>query len=130
MTTVSKDLMRHAKKLVAIKWAQGDDACFKPDRPDGHCVGIACVDASFAIFGEEKSVGVARDAVLLFKHANGIDALMSIAEWNDAPERTKVEVLAAFDIAINASAAQVPGAPRGPRDPNKPRKKRTPRGTS
>ena len=40
------------------------------------------------------------ESVLLFQRAIGT---LHIADWNDAPGRTKEEVLAAYDLAISAS---------------------------
>ncbi len=112
MTAITKDLMRAAKHLVQRGWAQGDKAVFDPD--GGYCIATACIEACEAarIPGHQ----IHNDMVLLFKHANGI--VMPVADWNDAPDRTEEDVLAAFDKAIEASAERA-DHPRKPRKPKK-----------
>ena len=39
-------------------------------------------------------------AIDFLKEANGLNSKQGIALWNDAPERTKEDVLAAYDKAI------------------------------
>ena len=39
-------------------------------------------------------------AILALRNAAGLDNNFGIPKWNDAPERTHAEVLAAFDLAI------------------------------
>lgn len=46
----------------------------------------------------------------LFRRAAGVPDEMPLSEWNDAPERTHAEVLAAFDKAIEL-AEQEAGEP-------------------
>lgn len=98
MTVVTKEDMRAAKGLIQRSWVQGDEAVFASP-PLGCCVATACQ----RIF---RNGDKANTAVLLFKDANGIPKEMPIGEWNDAPERTKADVLAAFDKAIERSAEQ------------------------
>lgn len=45
-------------------------------------------------------------AVRLFRGVNGFGTSTSVAQWNDAPERTLSDVLAAYDKAITAAEAQ------------------------
>lgn len=69
--------------------------------PGGHCVAtwVATVaDDAPAEF----------EAMYAFGRAIGIGSLPRIYEWNDAPGRTKDEVLAAFDRAIAATAPPPP----------------------
>jgi hypothetical protein len=99
---VSKELMRSAKGMIKRGgWAQGDKKAFAEDNAFGYCVATACVASCQH---ERISTDNAREMVLLFKDANGIDENMAIGEWNDAPERTKDEVMEAFDRAIARSA--------------------------
>ena len=91
---VTKAILREARKLVAAGWTQG--------RFVREIGGQKCYCAEGAIMEAAYSVGAAwwLAAGALCKAA----ASRSLANWNDAPERTKDEVLAAFDKAIGAAA--------------------------
>lgn len=106
MTVVTKEMMRFAKGLIQRRgWCQGDDQAFDPARRHGYCVGTALGAAC-----DERERFDSRHALTmahLFKTANGLPMEDSIGNWNDAPERTKAEVLDAFDVAIEKSADQV-----------------------
>lgn len=120
MSQVTREIMQRAKGLIQRNgWARGDEEAFDPDRY-GYCVATAC---SAACSKSELYAGHERALVLHFKAANGIDPYGPIAEWNDAPGRTKAEVLAGFDKAI-ANSSEPPGmsnylkAKRLPRPPS------------
>jgi hypothetical protein len=51
---------------------------------------------------DDKAIG---KAITLFIFANQIPGPFPITTWNDAPERTHAEVLAAFDKAIALAKA-------------------------
>ena len=91
MTKIA-DILRNGKLLIETHgWGQGDGAM--PPR-GGYCV-------LTAIGGDEGDYHY--DAIRLFERANGIGPTgfgISVIGWNDAPERTKEEVFAAFDKAI------------------------------
>jgi hypothetical protein len=98
------DKLREAKALVAKGWTRGDwakDAQGEPvfeREPEA-----VCWCASGALFAASEagfaSAGVLHD---VFSQANEIE---TISVWNDAPERTQSEVLAAFDKAIELAEA-------------------------
>lgn len=97
-------VLREARKLIERPegWVKGRDAL---DR-DGNSVYAYSRDAcAFCAVGAIMRSCDARwgRVVSAVKSANGIDALWS---WNDAPERTHAEVLAAFDRAIAAEESQ------------------------
>jgi hypothetical protein len=57
---------------------------------------------------EEPDIKAWRPAADAFADAAGIGHWSGIPVWNDRPERTKAEVLAAFDRAIAATAPPPP----------------------
>lgn len=87
-----------ARELIRQGWTKG--------RSHRRVFGRDCYCAGGAI----GVVGAAvRDPALRKEVATRLRRAMSpagygIAEWNDAPERTKAEVLAAFDRAIEAAS--------------------------
>ncbi len=103
---VTRELMIAAKGFVQMSWGQGDDNVLGADAKC-FCVATACCAATrktpFQIADPESA---SRDMILVFKDANGIPKDMPMGDWNDAPERTKDEVLSAFDKAIEHSADQ------------------------
>jgi hypothetical protein len=87
-----------ARALIAdpAKWGQGSRVL---DRPIATCCASEAIE-------EAADVRARRVAALdAFRSSAGLsDDAASISDWNDAPERTHAEVLAAFDKAI-ASAS-------------------------
>lgn len=79
------DKLREARKLIERGWCQGEAQI-------GHqfCILGACGWAS----GDSDLYFDMREPL---QKATGCEAL---SRWNDAPERTQAEVLAAFDKAI------------------------------
>lgn len=98
-----KQIFINAKKLIEAGWGQGDDLVLPLDS-SFYCVATACtraeVDRAKRDGDDYRSVLPAAD---VFRAANGIPDHISLGDWNDAPERTKDEVLAAFDKAIEAA---------------------------
>lgn len=93
------EILRAGKANIEARgWCQGDQmAIFGPD-------GGPCCVATAMPKGDAFANSLL--AVDLFKEANGISPMVGIGTWNDAPERTKEEVLAAYDKAITAAEAQ------------------------
>lgn len=87
MSTIHDILLRGKTNICREGWSQGSDAA----RGKGRC-------ASTAMFRETYMVSKIVEASAFFRRANDIKG--SIVNWNDAPERTQTEVLAAFDKAI------------------------------
>jgi hypothetical protein len=81
----------HAKDLVADGWVQGRP----PIRLGEHCAGSALLMAMSSPKDENGAIP------LLFEAANipleAPSLFHSLVNWNDAPERTKQDVLNAFD---------------------------------
>lgn len=109
MTTVEILRAARAKIEKPEAWAKGGFAC----DARGYAVGarnplaicfcsIGAIRRVTASFAEELA---ARDVLSEIVEAIG---MYGLAEWNDAPERTHAEVLAAFDKAI--SLAEEAGA--------------------
>jgi NAD-dependent dihydropyrimidine dehydrogenase PreA subunit len=119
MSQVTREIMQRAKGLIQRNgWARGDEEAFDPDRQAGYCVATACVAACSKA---ELDAGHERALVLHFKAANGIDPYAPIADWNDAPGRTKAEMLAAFDKAIATGAESAGWSARPTRTKRLPR---------
>lgn len=77
-----------------------------PTMPEAaQCAGLACAAANGALGG------VSLDASRALREVVGGD----VYDWNDAPGRTKEEVLTAFDEAI-AATAPPPADPFGVRE--------------
>lgn len=87
MTTKStQTVLRQARNKVAKGWCQGAEFDGK-----NYCA-LGAVDASTTDLNE------LIDALDIFAGAVDTDR---IGIWNDRPERTKTQVLAAFDAAIS-----------------------------
>jgi len=83
------DVQRHlieARKLIERGWCQGDDE-FR---------GSYCMMGAITRVAPNCSAVFAADNVL----RKVIGEFSSVADWNDSPSRTKAEVLAAFDRAV------------------------------
>jgi hypothetical protein len=93
------EILRAGKANIETRgWCQGDEATIHGP-PNGPC----CVATAMPSGPEFDHSLLAID---LFKETNGIDPKIGIGAWNDAPERTKEEVLAAYDKAITAAEEQ------------------------
>jgi hypothetical protein len=89
-----KQVFIDAKTLIEKHGhARGDEQALTSDRRHGYCIATALVKVAFHLDPEP--------IVDTFRKANGIDKTYQIGAWND--ERTKDEVLAAFDKAIEAA---------------------------
>ena len=62
-----------------------------------------CALTAITMAGDTHGVSLAHEAATYFSHYVGIGD-QRIPHWNDAPGRTKVEVLAAYDRAIELAA--------------------------
>lgn len=86
----------HEILVAARKLIENEQNWFGAYRP---CVeGQKCAGQAIVWSGDTPEEG--RIAYDFFQVANGID---SVVQFNDAPERTHTEVLAAFDKAIEAT---------------------------
>lgn len=98
MTKIA-DILRAGKANIESKgWCQGDERALADGHPHGCCVATSVTDVTG--INNHTTYNAGMDAMMLFKRANGINPDLCIGTWNDAPERTKEEVLAAFDKAI------------------------------
>lgn len=87
--TIAETLRAGKARIERGPWGKGKGA--SPPRGDACCVVTAIAGPSHHYHS---------DVIELFERANGIDSAIGVIAWNDAPERTKEEVLAAFDKAI------------------------------
>jgi len=97
----SKDklVLQRARDIVAAGWAQGGSAesglASYRENESSHCAMNALCISLCDMPG--------RHGLPAFEHAAqllGFDWLGAVWAWNDAPGRTKVEVIARFDEAI------------------------------
>lgn len=89
------EILRAGKaNLLERGWCQGDYAALYADKPRKCCAGTA-LPCGIGGMG----------ALEILKVANGIPLSIGIGEWNDAPERTREDVLTAYDKAIAAAEA-------------------------
>lgn len=103
MSKTTVEILREARGYVEQGWTQGEDArdeAGDPTPPEGSravcwCMSGACIRADPGSMGTAVNTPI-RDAIGEYWYV----------KWNDAPERTKEEVLAAFDRAIAAEEAK------------------------
>jgi hypothetical protein len=90
------DILKNARAKIATpdKWGKG---LRRQDRPMATCCAAEAIEESVAAFGPEMRV-----AMRALHNAAGLDYDRDyrITNWNDEPERTHAEVLAAYDLAI------------------------------
>ena len=100
-------LLAHARNLIASAWTQHADArdvvglAVDPWKPDA--VSWSLLGALVASYDRLLSADGQGDAVAALRHACTLLAPVvdseSLSDWNDAPERTQADVLAALDEA-------------------------------
>jgi coenzyme F420-reducing hydrogenase delta subunit len=101
------EVLTKARALIDCpeRWCRGGLAL--RDRMGGvlaMCAMGACYYAANETFHDQM------DAVSELRKAIGLPKGRAISDWNDAPERTHSEVLAAFDKAIELAKADKKGA--------------------
>ena len=107
-------VLKEARALVAKGWTQGaymraaDGENVWPNYKRAVCFcvmgAISLAAAPYESLDDEDEPNPIRYmAAKALINANDIQC--TISEWNDAPERTQAEVLAAFDKAIEAESA-------------------------
>lgn len=103
MTQLADDLAK-ARELVAAGWCQGNTAINATGAPvNASSPEVARVCAMGAM---DRAGDWANDPKRTSAMAEALYGVLnndSIVDWNDAPERTQAEVLAAFDKAIAAA---------------------------
>ena len=91
-TNTVADTLRRARALIDTpeKWCQNE-----------HQIGHAyCVEAALNIVWRGDVLGSIFDSCPAWKLLQDATGVQKLFDWNDAPERTHAEVLAAFDKAI------------------------------
>lgn len=96
---LSEILRAGKQRIETLGWVQGDEAAF--DGTMGCCAATA-LPVGWDEAGFRQTIAAAD----LIKSANGLNPMKPLSDWNDAPERTLPEVLAAYDKAIAAAEAQ------------------------
>jgi hypothetical protein len=116
--SVTTKILKLARKLLAEKgWTQGEYARDKRQDPvhsDYKGAVCYCALGALAAAGHKlkapEHIGWPRAAL---REAIGVDNdAGSIPDWNDAPERTKRQVLAKFDKAIKLSTKAAKFGPK------------------
>lgn len=92
--TIAEILRAGKARLLATGWCQGDEAAIYAGPPRKLCAATAIGNGDYA---DSKSLKLASNACGLLQKVIGCD---SLADWNDAPERTLEDVLAAYDRTI------------------------------
>lgn len=98
---VSEFLCAGKARLLTQGWCQGDAKAIHGRPGDPCCAATALLDPN-AVYIADAIMA----ATSVLKDAAGIDRKTGLADWNDAPERTLAEVLAAYDRAIATAEAQ------------------------
>lgn len=95
MTTV--EVLREGRARIALpeNWTKGSYRT-----PDGRC----CMSGAIGMPSSDGAGVYGAYAVL--QEAIGLPLTISLSTWNDVPERTHAEVLAAFDHAIEIAEAR------------------------
>jgi hypothetical protein len=100
----TKDILIEARELIAKGWTQGANARDSQDKiVDESSEAAVCFCVYGAISRAEGPAHYSGSARVGFADATEISL---IDVWNDAPERTKPDVLAAFDKAIAAQGGE------------------------
>lgn len=86
------DKLREARALVERGWTQGSFHAV-----DGKC----CAYGALMDVSPLRDIDPLQDAL---GAAIGVRGAYKLWDWNDAPERTQAEVLAAFDRAIELAS--------------------------
>lgn len=105
--------LREARDLVARGHAKGACACnangsalhwsaLGPGQ-DAGATSWDPVGALSAVLGRR---GPYLECSALLKRANGLSSSTDLGEWNDAPERTQAQVVAAFSRAIELAISE------------------------
>lgn len=95
---LSEILRAGKQRIETLGWVQGDEAVFQE-----HSIKCCAATAMCAVEWSYQQAGA---ACRFFERTNGIE-IGGIADWNDAPERSKEDVLAAYDKAIAAAEAEI-----------------------
>lgn len=101
MSKSTLDVLIAARKLInkPIKWGRGRRGT---DRPLNTCCTAEAIENA-APFG---SPGWANLRLAAYRAVGNVVHRESLVSWNDEPDRTHAEVLAAFDRAIEAERAK------------------------
>lgn len=106
------EILRAGKVNIETRgWCQGDEAAIW-GLPNGPCCAATAISKQYDLLetietGQGRAIrDLGHQAVELLKSANGLSKDVGIGNWNDAPERTKANVLAAYDKAIAAAEKQ------------------------
>lgn len=98
------DILRAAREKIAApeSWGKG---MRRHDRPPETCCAAEAIEACTpGIEYDGKVMRLRLGAYNAIVKAAGLDRGSAISAWNDAPERTHAEVIAAFDSAIATNA--------------------------
>lgn len=99
MLTIAEILRAGKARLLKDGWCQGDEEALREHSQ--RCCAATAISKSVP----DWKMGMA--ACQLFEDSNTITLGGGISDWNDAPERTLEEVLAAYDNAITAADLKI-----------------------
>ena len=109
-----EELLLATRERLAFGWVQGTtlqdlggDPTSDPAEAARFCVLGAFAHASHSLHTDAYTYRSAMQRLCDVIDPAGLAPEVVIPVWNDAQERTQVEVLAAFDVALSRSAATV-----------------------
>lgn len=103
---LSEILRAGKQRIETLGWGQGAGEVLYANlhgRPNKCC---ALTAISGLPDGSLELIDLHVAAIGMFELVNGFDSPSELVRWNDAPERTVADVLAAYDKAIAAAEAQ------------------------
>lgn len=110
-----EELLLATRERLAFGWVQGTtlqdiggDTTSDPAEAARFCVLGAFAHASHSLHTDAYTYRSAMQRLCDVIDPAGLAPEVVIPVWNDALERTQVEVLAAFDAALSRSAAKTP----------------------
>jgi hypothetical protein len=106
--TTVKEVLTAARWMIEnVGWCQGsyyiskdEVGCFNPSFEMGNASNVSCMCASGAVYLVEATKELQNQSLDFLWGTIGVGTEVSVPDWNDQPKRTKEQVLAAFDRAI------------------------------
>lgn len=95
---IARQILVNARKLIEAGWIKGADVQWNQDHTNSYCLDGAISESAHSARVRAEKAAPAAAAAARMALINVIDG--SIVNYNDAPERTKEEVLRTIDKAI------------------------------
>ena len=98
-------VLRQAREMVERGWLQGGGVSFSVSGAPHFCAGVAIHYANLGGVHWRNVHVTSSEPLMVFAQVIGGSTPQDIYAWNDDPARTKDQVLAAFDVAIDRAMA-------------------------